>query len=322
MNMAVDVVCVGIACADVLIRGVDLSTPWTEESKRCESVVLGVGGDATNQAIVMSRLGVDVSLLTCVGDDDIGGYIKNILGSAGVDVSTVYEKKGVDSSLNVIVIHNDGQRNFINSGISDSVFFEPDLEQLKGARIVSIGSMMVPPFVTVESIKRVVEAAKSNGSIVCADVCYNAKACSLAELGSVLNGIDYIFPNEEEASLLTGETDLDKMADCFLGYGVKNVIIKIGKDGCFVKNADKRMFMPVVGRTVVDTTGAGDNFAAGFITALSEEKSLTDCCLMAAATAGISIQHMGANAGVKSRRQVEDFLNENMPTNKDGKESL
>lgn len=311
--MAADVVCVGIACADVLIRGVDLSTPFTEESKLANETALGVGGDATNQAIVMSHMGVKVKLLTGLGDDGIAAFITNVLEEAGVDTSSVSRKKDSATALNVVIVDSNGQRNFINGGMPDSVNFTPNLEMLKGAKIVSLGSMMIPPFTTVESIKAVMQAAKQNGSIVCADVIYSPTACTLADLGDVLKNVDYIFPNEDEARLLTGQSDLDIMADTFLSYGVKNVIIKIGKDGCFVKNATERMFMPCIGGKGIDTTGAGDNFASGFITALNDGKSLYDCCLMAAATAGVAVQYMGANTGVKSRAQVEKFLSDNMP---------
>jgi sugar/nucleoside kinase (ribokinase family) len=190
--------------------------------------------------------------------------------------------------------------------------FEPDLEEIKDVKIVSLGSMMIPPFVTVESIDRVVKKAKEIGAIVCADVIYSP-GCSMEELGKngTLQYIDYIFPNEEEARLLTGKDTVEEMADVLLGYGIKNVLIKVGAEGVYIKNQDGVIRVPAVGHIVVDTTGAGDNFAAGFITGLVEGKDLTECAYLAAATAGVAIQYIGANTGVKSREQVEKHLEAN-----------
>lgn len=310
--MSTEVMCIGIACVDVLLRGVNLSVPFKAESKHAECVALGVGGDATNQAIILTKLGVGTKLMTGIGSDTAGDFIKTTIERAGVDMSETIYVNSSDSCINIIVVDPSGQRNFINAGMPESARFTAKLEAIKDVKIVSIGSMMVPPFTTAESISRVVQTAKRNGSIVCADVVFNYDACTLKDLENVLPMVDYMFPNEEEASALTGKSDLDEMADVFLSYGVKNIIIKIGKEGCFVKNATKRMIVPAIGNKVVDTTGAGDNFAAGFITALLDEKPIEECCRFAAGTAGIAIQHIGANTGVKSRQQVEKFLEENL----------
>jgi sugar/nucleoside kinase (ribokinase family) len=309
--MKTDVVCLGMSCADVLIRGVDLFTPFTEESKQAKEVLLCIGGDATNQSVILNRLGVSVKLVTGFGEDNVSRFIQNTLLNEGVNIDECTICKNINSSLNVIVIAPNGQRNFINVGAEKMAFtqFAIDPATVEGAKIVSLGSLFISPFLTTESVAAVVDAAKRNNALVCADVMLNPRACSLDDLKEVLPGIDYLFPNEDEARELTGKSNLDEIADVFLGYGIKNIIIKTGKDGCFAKNSVERLFVSAIGDNVIDTTGAGDNFAAGFITALLERKNLRDCCIFASGTAGVSIQHVGANTGVQSRRQVEEFIN-------------
>ncbi len=308
-----DVVCVGCSCADVLILGADFSKRPAGEAWRCKATMLAVGGDAANEAIVLGRLGVDVKLLTGVGADSIGTFVEETARKANVDVSAIRHVEGCDTTMNVIVVHPDGDRNFCGTGkFPESMNAQPDLEQLSGAKIISIASMLIPPFLTPESVLRVAKRAKENGSIVCADVIYT-EACKLEDLREALQYVDYIFPNFDEARELTGKDDLDEMADVFLGYGVKNVIIKTGKKGCFVKNAHVRLNMPCIGPKSIDTTGAGDNFAAGFIAALNDGKNLEDCCTYAAATAGLACQYLGANSGVQCREQVEQFLKDYDP---------
>lgn len=305
--MKTDVLCIGISCADVLIRGVDLSTPFESESKPAENVSIYAGGDAANQAIILSRMGVGVKLVTGIGKDPIGRLIENIFDEAGVDTGGIVYGSG-SSAVNVVVIAENGQRNFINSGLPDSVQFTPDIDQIRDVGIVSIGSIGVPPFTEADSVERVVKKAKREGAVVCADVIYNPMGCSLKQMEKALAYVDYMFPNREEAGLLTGKTDLNEIADVFLGYGVKNILIKIGEDGVFVKNKDMCRVFPAIGGKVADTTGAGDNFAAGFITGLTEGKDLEGCAELAAATAGVAIQYVGANTGVQSRAQVEKHL--------------
>ncbi|EIW8810529.1 TPA: sugar kinase, partial [Klebsiella pneumoniae] len=89
------------------------------------------------------------------------------------------------------------------------------------------------------------------------------------------------------------------------------VVIKTGKRGCFIKRADMKMEVPAVsGITAIDTIGAGDNFASGFISALLEGKPLRECALFANATAAISVLSVGATTGVKNRKLVEQLLDE------------
>lgn len=98
---------------------------------------------------------------------------------------------------------------------------------------------------------------------------------------------------------------------CPVPEGVKTVVIKTGKDGCFIKRGDMTMKVPAVaGITAIDTIGAGDNFASGFIAALLEGKNLRECARFANATAAISVLSVGATTGVKNRKLVEQLLEE------------
>ncbi|MBS5387956.1 MAG: carbohydrate kinase family protein [Clostridiales bacterium] len=302
------VVCVGMCGIDVLIKGADFSTPFESEQKRADSVGFAIGGDAANEAVVLSSLGVPVKLVAGVGRDNTGDLIKTVLNGAGVDTEYfIYNDEHV-SSINVVVIGPDGQRNFVSPPNTEAWNFVPPLDYLKGAKIVSLGSLMVQPFTNQENILRVVKAAKENGSIVCADVIAGENRCPLENIKEALPYIDYFFPNDYEAEILTGKKHVEDMADVLLEYGIKNVVIKVGKEGSYIKNLQEEIRMPAYTVKVLDTTGAGDNFAAGFMCALAEDKGLKECCRFATAVAAISVQHVGANGAIKSREQVEDFI--------------
>lgn len=225
-----------------------------------------------------------------------------------VDCSKLQISSEGDSPVNVIVIQKNGDRNFINSGIPEAADFTPDPGQIEGVKVVSFASLFTPPFTDAGKVLATARKAKEAGAITCMDVIVRPDS-RLEDYREAFRYIDYIFPNREEAELLTGRHELFDMAGVFLDYGVKNVIIKIGKDGCYVRNQDGADIVPgYMVPDVVDTTGAGDNFAAGFISGLLQEKSLKECCRYACGIAGVSIRYQGGCTGVQSRQQAEEEI--------------
>lgn len=304
-----DVICIGIAGVDVLIKGVDLEKPFEMEAKLAESMHLELGGDAANEAVALAHLGVGVQLMSGIGNDSAGKFIRDEVEQNGVDTKTfLHIRDGGPSALNVIMIQPDGGRNFINTG-KPGIGWEPDTNCLGEAKIVSLASFGLPPFITSQICLETAKRAKEAGKIVCADVVYT-EDCSLEMIAPALPYIDYIFPNEEEARQLTGLEKLDDIVEVFLEKGTGQVIIKTGNRGCFVKSKELRAIVPAYAcENVVDTTGAGDNFMAGFICALLEGKSIVSCCQYACGVAAVSIQVKGATTGVKSKQQVEQAMN-------------
>lgn len=306
--MSFDVVCVGMAVTDVLIKGVDLQNKYTYETRMAESVNLWVGGDAANESIVLTKLGVNTKLIAGVDKGATGTFIKNLIHSQGVNTDDIAELDGYDSPISIVMIDKSGERNFIFAGTLAGDHLKLNLQALHGARIVALGSMGVPPISSNESVLPIVRTAKENGSIVCADAMYMPGGFTFAGFKESLQYIDYVFPNLDEARLLTEKQDVDEVAKTILDYGVGHAIIKQGKDGCWAFTRDQKLFMPAYTVDAVDTTGAGDNFMAGFMCAILDGKDLEDCCRFATATAAVSIQAIGANTGVKSKQQVLDFM--------------
>lgn len=303
-----DVMCVGIGCLDVLVRGADVTTPFQGEAKNCEQVALAVGGDAVNQAVALRHLGVNAGLMTGLGTDEAGALILEQLKHKGVPTENIVRSPG-NSRVNIILIQNDGQRYFVHEAVpAAGSLFTPPPPAPGAARIISIGSLLAPPFLTPEDIDRFTAAAAESGALLCADVMCNGRLYPLEELKAGLSRLDYFFPNYEEASLLTGQRDLESITGALLDCGVKHVVVKTGRDGCFARSRREQFSVPAVPARALDTTGAGDNFAAGFLCALLEGKSLFDCCRFAAATAALSISQMGASSRVISREQVDALL--------------
>lgn len=142
--------------------------------------------------------------------------------------------------------------------------------------------------------------------IICVDMIKSRLNETLDDICEVLSYVDYLFFNFVEVKLFIGKEILDEIVDCFFACGVKTVVIKTGKDGCFIKRGDMTMKVSaVVGIIVIDIIGAGDNFVLGFIAVLLEGKNLRECVRFVNVTAVISVLSVGVIIGVKNRKLVE-----------------
>ncbi len=303
-----DVLCVGAAIVDLPVGPVTKAVFEKEASFPVDGIRMTIGGDAINEATIIRRLGYEVSVASCVGDDVPGKFVLDHCTRNGIDTSNIKVRPELDTSINVGLVTNDGERTFItNRQGSLWKYCETDFrwESLKEAKIISF-SFFNTPLMTGAVMERIFREAKKEGLLVCADMIMPRLGETLEDVKDALQYVDYFFPNYDEASFLTGKTEVGEIADTFLACGVKHVIVKTGKKGCLIKSTDEQYEVPgYPASAVVDTIGAGDNFEAGFLVALLEGKTFEDCAKFAHSVASVSVESAGATAGVRSREQVE-----------------
>ena len=303
-----DVICIGAAVVDIPLRPVSKNI-FDIESYPVDRIAMTIGGDAINEATIISRLGYKTALMSKVGEDAAGKFILDFCQKEGIDTETLNIDPKVDTSINVGLVTEDGERTFVtnrNGSLWKTDIADVDFSKFKGARLLTLASIFNCPLLDNKSLVQIFKKAKEENMIICADMIKPRFSEKLEDIGEALGYIDYFFPNYDEACLLSGEKDLDAVADSFLKYGVKHVIIKTGKEGCFIKTKEKSVKVPAIsGIKAIDTIGAGDNFAAGFITALLDGKELINCAQFANAAASIAVQNPGATTGVLNKKQVE-----------------
>ncbi|HJB30033.1 MAG TPA: sugar kinase [Candidatus Blautia faecavium] len=312
MEKELDVICVGAAIVDIPLRPVSRDM-FETESYPLEQISMTIGGDAINEATILSRLGKKAALMSMVGDDAVGRYVIESCIKNGVDHTSVKVKKGIDTSINVGLVTEDGERTFItnrNGSLWKMTIEDIELKRFSQGRILSLASIFNNPLLDGKALVHIFKEAKKSKMVICADMIKARLGETLEDIREALSYVDYFLPNYEEACMLTGKTDLDEIADVFLACGLKHVVIKTGKRGCYIKGKEEgAMAVPAVqGIWALDTIGAGDNFAAGFIAALLEGKNLRECGEFANVTASVSVQSIGATTGVVSRQQVEERL--------------
>lgn len=309
---AFDVVCVGAAIVDIPLQPVTREI-FDVDSNPVDRIAMTIGGDAINEATIINRLGHKVALVAMVGDDAAGATVLDHCEAEQIDNSFIKVRSDVDTSINVGLVTPDGERTFVtnrNGSLWKTTADDFDLSCLEGAKLLSYASIFNNPLVDGPALVRIFQRAKDLGLIITADMINPRLGETLEDVREALSYLDYFFPNRDEAARLTGKEELNDIADTFLACGVKNVVIKNGTHGCFVKNAETCFETDAIhGIQPVDTIGAGDNFVAGFITAILDGKSLKECSKWANTTGNLSVRALGATAGVRNRQQVEDERN-------------
>jgi sugar/nucleoside kinase (ribokinase family) len=231
-----------------------------------------------------------------------------------IDYRSVNIEPNIDTSINIGLVTEDGERTFVtnrNGSLWRTTIENVDLSRFHEAKLLSLASIFNNPLIDGPALVKIFQAATANNMIICADMIKSRLGEELADISEALSYLDYFFPNYEEACMITGNTDLDGISNVFLGYGVKNVVIKTGKKGCFIKSSKERYVVPAYKNAIaIDTIGAGDNFVAGFITAMLDNLSLEDCGKFANVTASVSVECVGATTGVRNRQQVDSRMKE------------
>lgn len=314
MEKKLDAICVGAAIVDIPLQPVNRDM-FEIESFPLQQISMTIGGDAINEATIMSRLGHKIGLMSMVGKDAVGNFIIEHCEKNGIDYSGIRVREGIDTSINVGLVTADGERTFVtnrNGSLWKMTIDDVDLSRLKEARLLSLASIFNNPLLDCPALVKIFKEAKAQDMIICADMIKARLGETLDDIKEALGYVDYFFPNYDEACLMTEETELEKIADRFLDCGIQHVVIKTGKKGCYIKSQDGSVLeVPAMkGITAIDTIGAGDNFASGFITAILEGKSLKECAEFANVTASISVQSIGATTGVQKREQVDERMKE------------
>ena len=309
--MKPEVIVVGAAITDLQIYPVTKSV-INVASYPAEKMVWTVGGDALNESTIITRMGHNVRLISCVGNDSTAQIILNHCRENHIATDHIKLDPAKTTAINVGLIWEDGERTFINNKSGSLWTFSPDdvdLDAISEGKILSFASIFNSPGLDENFLVNLFERAKSNEMLVCADMVASKRGETLQDVEKALSYIDYFFPNYDEGSALTGKEAPEEIAEVLLKMGVKNVILKIGKRGCLVKNADESFIVPAYPKAnCIDTTGAGDNFASGFISGLLEGKNLRECAKMANCAASLAIEAVGATNGLTSREAFDERL--------------
>ena len=304
-----EVVCVGILVADVWGRPID-SQPEHGRLMLVDEIGLGVGGCAANTGLGLAKLGVDTGLMGKVGDDGFGEFVREEIGAHGIDTSGIRTTTERGTSATMIMVDSAGERTFMHS-IGANATVRPadiDMDQVAAAEIFDFAGALVMPGFDGEPAASVMRAAQQAGTTTCLDTVWDDTGRWMELLEPVLPHTDMFLPSLAEAVEVTGETEPEQVAAVLMDHGVKTVGLKMGEDGCYVRTADREVRVPAYEVDVVDGTGSGDAFVAGFIVGTLRGWDLEDVARFANAVGALCVTAPGTTAGLRDFAGTIDFL--------------
>ncbi|TMV14608.1 sugar kinase [Arenibacterium halophilum] len=294
-----------------------LGEPMLEFNQQPDGRYLpGHGGDTSNCAIAAARQGAKVEYVTHLGADAFGDSFMDLWAREGIDTSGVRQVATAPTGV-YFVTHTDAghQFSYFREGSASSRMGPEDLprEALETADILHVsGISQAISTSAADAVFAAIDMVKSAGGRVSYDTNLRLKLWPINRARAVIHAAmarcDIALPGLEDATLLTGEDDPDRIADFYLALGAKIVALTLGAEGTLVATPDDRQ--RITGRRVeaVDATAAGDTFDGAFLARLIEGDTPFEAARYANAAAALSTQGYGAVAPMPYRADVEAFL--------------
>ncbi len=309
-----DVLCVGIAVADVMAKTIDDIPEW-DHLGTFDHIEHHIGGCAVNTGVDLVRLGVPVAVSACIGRDGAGAFVRQALADSGADTTGLVETDQAATSYTFVMIGSDGRRRYLHHVGANAHFTDAHVpsDLVAAARILHMGGSLLMPAMDGEPTARLLARARDLGVTTCMDTAYNPTVDSRALIEPCLPHLDIFMPSIEEAQAITGESDPERMLQWFSDWEIGLLGIKLGADGCIVRTASGTERYPAFGVDVVDGSGAGDAFTAGLLYGVLHEWDVERTARFANATAAHCIQAIGCSTGVPPAAEVSRFLDTDPP---------
>lgn len=288
---------IGAAIVDVLAAPVEESV-FVTGSAPAGQIRMSCGGDALNEATVLRCLGAPVELETVLGRDDAGEFVLRHMEKTGLSRESVHIREEIATSVNIVLVKGDGQRCFVTDprgSLRRLRLADITLPFPAGTEILCFASIFVFPEMKTEELRTLFAAAKAQGITVCADMTKCKNGERTADIAPALQYVDYLFPNDAEAMLVTGAETVEAAAEILHGCGVGTVVIKCGARGCYVRTGQGAFWSGAVeGVKCLDTTGAGDSFVGGFLYGLANDWNIEKCAAYANQCGAKATEKLGA----------------------------
>ncbi len=304
-----DIACVGILVADTMAKPIEKMPAWRQLSL-VEQVELHVGGCANNTGTGAALLGMRVGVLGKVGQDGFGDFVLGHLKDEGIDTRGLKRDDKANTSFTFVMIAPDGERAFFHYvGANGEYSYEDvDWNVISESGILHVAGALVMPGLDGEPTARLLKRAKKMGVTTCLDTVWNSSIDGFATLKPSLLYLDYLLPSIDEARLMTGLESPEEVADALLAEGVGTVALKMGAEGSFVKNRVVQAYVPAFKAEVVDTSGAGDAWIAGFLTGVRKSWGLEASARLGNAMGALCVTTIGTTTGLRGWDETVAFM--------------
>ena len=306
------VVSLGIHIVDVLGRPV-ASVPAGQGLALLDLIRFTVAGTAAGTSIDMAKLGLEVVTMGAIGQDEIGDFLIATMRRFGVNTDNLVRKANAQTSCTMLPIRPNGERPALHviGANGELTIDDINFDAISQAKYLHMGGAPLMRKLDGKPASQVLKFAQDHGVTTTFDL-LGIPQPNLAELIEVcLPHIDFFMPNLEEAQMICGLSGRESILGYFLDRGARHVVLRLGEKGSVVawqeNGTVKEIKAPAFEVPVVDSTGCGDGYNAGFIKGLSLKWDLEQCARLASACGGLVIQGLGSDAGIENFEQVLEF---------------
>lgn len=295
-----DVLAVGVHVLDVLGRPLS-AFPTPGRGQLVDEIRITAAGTAGGTAVDLAKLGVSVTSIGVIGNDDAGDILLGLLRRHGVDVEAIVRTNDAQTSMSMLPIGTDGERMAIHT-VGANGLLTPDMVDdalFDAARVLHLGGLDVLAGMH-DGAADLLRDARAADVITTLDVLGTAVARAAIDWPSVLTHVDWFLPNEHQLAQLAGDDDPQEGLRWALAQGARGVVVSLGADGCVMAFGDELHHEAARAVETVDTTGCGDALAAGFIAGLLEGLEPTAAIQLGVTAGALVAGGLGSDAGITS----------------------
>lgn len=310
--MAIDCLCAGILVADHLCAPIP-KLPDAGQLILADRLVLNIGGCASNAGMDLAKVGVNVGVVGCVGQDTLGRFVCETLEAGGIDTRGVRRLVDYGTSATLIVNVAGQDRRYIHSVGANAAFTAEDipLDLVRQAKVLYVGGYLLMSKLEPAGLREIFRQARELGVKTVLDVVVPHEGEHWSAIEQVLPETDVFLPNRDEAELITGLADPVAQAEKFLAAGAGTAVITCGGDGTVLMTKGLRLKAGVYPVKYVDGSGSGDAFDAGYIAGLLNGADPRQALEWGSALGASCVRAIGTTAGVFTRAEAEEFMRAN-----------
>jgi sugar/nucleoside kinase (ribokinase family) len=299
------VVTMGVHVLDVLVRPVE-AIPEGQGATLVEDIRMTAAGTAGGTALTLAKLGASVRSAGAIGTDPTGDLLVQLLGRAGIDTEFLVRRTDTSTSASVLPIRPNGDRPSLHLLGANITYGLDDVpwDAIAEATHLHLGG---PELIGVDVAARILAYAKEHDTVTSVDLLAPGVLGSFDQIAAALPHIDHLLPNEDQVLGFSGERDLAAGVAKLRDAGAGVVAVTRGGEGALVVTGEGSEAVPAFAVDVVDTTGCGDAFSAGYLRGVALGRAPADAAVLGCAAAALVARGLGSDHGDFDLTAADEF---------------
>ncbi|KKD08778.1 carbohydrate kinase family protein [Streptomyces sp. WM6386] len=299
------VVTMGVHVLDVLVRPVE-AIPEGQGATLVDDIRMTAAGTAAGTALTLAKLGAQVRTAGAIGTDPTGDLLVQLLDTAGIDTALLVRRIDTSTSASVLPIRPNGDRPSLHLLGANITYGLDDVpwDAVAEATHLHLGG---PELIGAEVAARILAHAKEHDVVTSVDLLAPGELGTFDQIEPLLPYVDFLLPNDDQVLGFSGEDDLVAGAKKLVAAGAGLVAVTRGGEGALLVTAEGTESVPAFEIDVVDTTGCGDAFSAGFLRGISLDRTPREAAILGSAAAALVAQGLGSDHGDFDLAEADEF---------------